>query len=116
MTKKETKAKKKEICRFYQKGACNRKDCKFQHIKTEVKAQEVCKFYLKGKCKYGDKCWFSHEGVPDENVEKVFGLLRKHLSAASFDYDDGVYDELACQGIKPWEDSALDALNVLYDF
>jgi CCCH-type zinc finger len=45
------------ICRFYQKGRCNRgSSCRYSH--TGFRA--VCRFYAIGRCKKGDECEYKH--------------------------------------------------------
>lgn len=54
---------RKELCRFYAQNKCNRLNCPYVHKKPEA-----CSFFAKGCCKYGDKCKFSHEFVPEKPV------------------------------------------------
>lgn len=43
-------------CIYFQKGQCNRADCKFAHVLTP------CHFFQQGNCRKGEQCRFAHVG------------------------------------------------------
>ena len=51
--------KKEELCKFFNKGNCNKKnECLFVHQKKICK--EICKFFKNGKSNKKEDCRFSH--------------------------------------------------------
>lgn len=49
-------------CRFFQKGACQKKDsCPFSHAGITPAVAEPCKYHLSDSCLKGEQCPYSHD-------------------------------------------------------
>ena len=81
---------KKQVCEFWLRGNCNRKNCKYAHIGaaadgvTESEQEDEadanvgsasidCKFWMNGHCKKGGSCNMKHDAKKKDSTKKTKG-------------------------------------------
>ncbi|KAK8813127.1 hypothetical protein WA158_002719 [Blastocystis sp. Blastoise] len=56
-----------QLCKFYKTRSCTKPDCPYLHldsIPAFAKKKIPCVHFFNGYCSKGDKCPFSHDGIP----------------------------------------------------
>eukprot|EP01083_Nonionella_stella_P046893 125573_1 len=78
--------------------------CELKNTKGDYKETKIFEKILNGSL---SMCNVNAEGDRSDSEDEEYGYngIPQHMC-----------DELLCQGIKPWDDIAMDALSVLYDF
>lgn len=92
-------------CKFWLKGACKRRDCKFAHGEPEQRQAcraVMCQYFINGGCRQGNLCWYAHS-TPSPEVTKSQELTRSLGRACT----DGADSQLA-QG--PWRQPEASAI------